>query len=92
MLACDSSIAPHDFASDKSYFGQLCLDRRVSRKRRGGGSKNLWINHPSARKDAYAIFLIAQPPLIVQNEWKKLSLREYRRRRFSFFLLLFLSL
>jgi hypothetical protein len=28
MLACDSSIAPNDFASDKSYFGQLCLSRR----------------------------------------------------------------
>jgi hypothetical protein len=27
MLACDSSIAPHDFASDKSYFGQMCLAR-----------------------------------------------------------------
>jgi hypothetical protein len=24
MLACDASIAPDDFASDKSYFGQLC--------------------------------------------------------------------
>jgi hypothetical protein len=28
MLACDTSITPHDFVSDKSYFGQLCLDRR----------------------------------------------------------------
>jgi hypothetical protein len=31
MLACDSSIAPHDFASDKSYCGQLCLSRRADR-------------------------------------------------------------
>jgi hypothetical protein len=28
MRACDTSIAPHEFASDKSYFGQLCLSRR----------------------------------------------------------------
>jgi hypothetical protein len=28
MLACDTSITPHDFVSDKSCFGQLCLARR----------------------------------------------------------------
>jgi hypothetical protein len=28
MLACDASLAPDDFASDKSYFGQLCLAGR----------------------------------------------------------------
>jgi hypothetical protein len=28
MLACDTSIAPHDFVLDKGYFGQLCLSRR----------------------------------------------------------------
>jgi hypothetical protein len=30
MRACDTSIA-HEFASDKSYFGQLCLSRRGNR-------------------------------------------------------------
>jgi hypothetical protein len=38
MLACDSSIAPHDFASDKSYFGQLFLASRGNRSSQDASS------------------------------------------------------
>jgi hypothetical protein len=41
MLACDTSIAPHEFASDKSYFGQPLLDGRGVAK-----ATESWIKRP----------------------------------------------
>jgi hypothetical protein len=51
MLACDASPAPDDFASDKSYFGQLCLasravcDQRRFREASLSEQTGWWFNH-----------------------------------------------
>jgi hypothetical protein len=62
MLACDTSITPHDFPSAKSYFGQLCLARRggcaIKKKSRSiliradgvVDPENLLNNHPARAK------------------------------------------